>query len=56
MRTIDSFAAAAGTAGLLVLVAACGWVAPANAQTLVSQAEMTPSDSDQIWGAGCEWV
>jgi hypothetical protein len=56
MRTIGSFAAAAGAASLLALVAACGWVAPASAQTLVTQAMMTPSNTDRIWGAGCEWV
>lgn len=56
MRIIGSFAAASGAAGLLALVAAYGWVAPASAQSLVSQAVIQPSASINIWGAGCEWV
>lgn len=54
MRTTGSFPAAAGAAGLLVLVAACGWAAPASAQSLVNQAVMTSADSTAIFGAGCK--
>jgi hypothetical protein len=55
MRALgSSFAAAGATVGLLVL-AACGWVAPARAQELVAQTALTGGGLSP-WGAGCEWT